>query len=284
MTKRILLADDDTLALKSLTAILRDAGYSVDAVSTVNKCLSLAVANSYDLAILDLMMPASRLPPLDTKAGYETGIELARRLLAGRPEMKVAGMSQAPTAHAKEWFARNASGLWDKGELLAHASRFTQRVEAAFHRPERVGRLQAFIVHGHDHGAMEELRRYLTAELGMPTPIVLTEVAWRGRTIIEKFEESAEGVDVVFVLMTPDDLVSSSASDPIAQARPNVLVELGYFLGRMARRGGRTIILMKGPLGIPSDLAGVGYIDISNGVESSASEIYRELSAISDDF
>src|SRR5687767_13344283 len=106
MTMRILMADDDTLALKSLTGVLRDAGYSVDSAPTVNKCLRLAAANSYDLAILDLMMPASSLPPVDTKAGYETGIELARRLLAERPEMKVAGMSQAPTPGAREWFAR----------------------------------------------------------------------------------------------------------------------------------------------------------------------------------
>src|SRR5262249_11810287 len=155
-------------------------------------------------------------------------------------------------------------------------------VYGVFHPAERIARLRSFIVHGHDHATLNAVRTYLVEDLGMPEPTVLTEVAWRGRTLIEKFEQVADTVDVVFVLLTPDDLVLSDHEARVGQARPNVLLELGYFLGRTARLRGHVIILTRGAVGIPTDLSGVGYIDISNGVTAADAELRRELAAIAD--
>lgn len=62
-----------------------------------------------------------------------------------------------------------------------------------------------FIVHGHDDVTKWEVKNFLQNRLHLPEPVVLHELANRGRTIIEKFEEHAEGVDDAVVLLTPDD-------------------------------------------------------------------------------
>ena len=64
--------------------------------------------------------------------------------------------------------------------------------------------------------------------------------------------------------MTPDD-VGSLASDPKmlkSRARQNVILELGYFMGRLGRS--RVCALYKGEIELPSDYQGVIYIEIDN--------------------
>jgi CheY-like chemotaxis protein len=282
MTRRILFVDDDSLALKQLSTTVRDAGYLVDGASGVPQALTLASRNRYDLVILDVMMPATGLDQIEAKGGFEAGVALARRLIAAAPETKVVGVSQAPARDVRRWFSQNAHGFWDKAELLWSSDLLVRRVHGVFHQAERIAGLRSFIVHGHDHETLNVVRTYLVNEFGMPEPTVLTEVAWRGRTLIEKFEQVADSVDVVFVLMTPDDFVLSEDEQRVGQARPNVLLELGYFLGRTARLRGHVIILTRGPVGIPTDLSGVGYIDITNGITAAAPELRRELTAIVD--
>src|SRR5882672_12504549 len=101
-------------------------------------------------------------------------------------------------------------------------------------QPNVLTRLQRiFVVHGRD----EEVRRALVAflkDLGKE-PIVLTELPSGGRTVIEKFEHYAAGVDYAVVLLTPDDLggLRSAKPEQRARARQNVLFELGYFVGKL---------------------------------------------------
>jgi predicted nucleotide-binding protein len=52
---------------------------------------------------------------------------------------------------------------------------------------------------------------------------------------------------------------------------------LGYFLGAMRRHSGRVVLLHKGQLELPSDLAGVVYIDIAHGIEAAGENIRREI-------
>lgn len=117
---------------------------------------------------------------------------------------------------------------------------------------------KVFIVHGHDDGAKHMLARFLN-RLGLES-IVLQEQPDRGRTIIEKFEQSAE-VGYAVVLLTPDDVGASVKTDaPSARARQNVIFELGYFAGKLGR--GRVCLLRKGDVEIPSDLFGVVYTEL----------------------
>ncbi|MBM5456398.1 nucleotide-binding protein [Pseudomonas sp. P66] len=119
---------------------------------------------------------------------------------------------------------------------------------------------KVFIVHGHDDGAKHMLARFID-RLGLES-IILQEQPDRGRTIIEKFEQSAE-VGYAVVLLTPDDVGGAVKADaPSARARQNVIFELGYFAGKLGR--GRVCLLRKGNVEIPSDLFGVVYTELDS--------------------
>ena len=111
---------------------------------------------------------------------------------------------------------------------------------------------RVFVVHGHDEGARETVARFLM-QLGFE-PIILHEQANQGRTVMEKVEAHGQ-VDFAVVLLTPDDEGCARDGRPEPRARQNVLLELGYFLGRLGRA--KVCALKRGTLEIPSDFAGV---------------------------
>jgi predicted nucleotide-binding protein len=82
--------------------------------------------------------------------------------------------------------------------------------------------------------------------------------------LIEKFEVYAD-VGFAVVLLTPDDVgaPASEANKPASmkrRARQNVILELGYFIGRLSRR--RVCALYKQGVEIPSDYEGVVYVEL----------------------
>jgi len=129
-------------------------------------------------------------------------------------------------------------------------------------RPSVLQSKKVFIVHGHDDGAKESVARFL--ERLKLEPIVLHEQPSSGRTVIEKFEVYAD-VGFAVVLLTPDD-VGASASEAAEtgalkpRARQNVILELGYFVGRLSRR--RVCALYKKGVEMPSDYEGVVYVEL----------------------
>ena len=133
-----------------------------------------------------------------------------------------------------------------------------------------------FIVHGHDEVSKYKLKDYLQNTLHYPEPVILSEVASCGRTIIESFEEETENAGLVFILLTPDDFMSDSSM----RARQNVIFELGYFIGKLGRKSGRVILLLKGMVDITSDLNGILYIHIDNGIQEAGEEIRKAIEAI----
>lgn len=137
--------------------------------------------------------------------------------------------------------------------------------------------LRCFLVHGHDSGLLLELKDFLQNAIGWPEPVILAQQPSRGLTVIEKFEEYAKSVDVVCVLMTPDDEAGGAGK---RRARQNVLFELGFFVSYFGRKSGRVLLLVSGEVDIPSDLAGVVYIDVSNGIAAAGETIRREVAGI----
>lgn len=155
----------------------------------------------------------------------------------------------------------------------AAAQNLHQRNEESHQKEQKI-----FIVHGHDDTPKRELEDFLQNSLKLGTPIILHEQPSFGRSVIEKLEDVANEIEVVFVLLTPDNVVSvSSASTPARRARQNVIFELGYFLGKLERKRGRVILLHKGQLELPSDISGLTYIDITNGVKSVSELIRKEI-------
>lgn len=135
---------------------------------------------------------------------------------------------------------------------------------------------QVFVVHGRDDGTREMVARFL--EGLRLDPIILQEQPNEGRTIIEKFEDYADTVGFAVAICTPDD-VGALAAQPDKlkpRMRQNVVLELGYFAGKLGRN--RVCALVKGKIEKPSDYDGVIYIDIDDGVGWKL-ELARELNA-----
>ena len=131
-----------------------------------------------------------------------------------------------------------------------------------------------FIVHGHDGEARETVARFVN-NIGFE-PIILHEQASKGRTIIEKVEANSD-VGFAIVLLTPDDLGRTKTNESLEpRARQNVLLELGYFIGKLGRD--KVCALRRGDVSIPSDFAGVVWEEMDqNGGWKQA--LARELKA-----
>lgn len=123
----------------------------------------------------------------------------------------------------------------------------------------RAPRNKVFVVHGHDDAARESAARFVE-KLGIEA-IVLNEQATGGRTIMEKLEFYSD-VDFAVVLLTPDDEGGAIGSSVQPRARQNVILELGYFVGKLGRK--HVCALYKGSPELPSDFLGVGYVPLDN--------------------
>ena len=136
-----------------------------------------------------------------------------------------------------------------------------------------VGR-EVFLNHGRDEATRDTVARFLSLlEL---EPVILDEQASQGKTIIEKFESHAQ-VRFAIALLTPDDAGAlSNENTPRQRARQNVIFELGYFIGRLGRKG--VCALTKGAVEIPSDYSGVVYILMDDG-DGWKLQLVRELKA-----
>ena len=122
---------------------------------------------------------------------------------------------------------------------------------------------KVFVVHGHDNEAKEGTARFLE-RLGLE-PVILHEQASSGRTIIEKFEIYSGDIAFAVVLLTPDDVgcPRNGPNDLKSRARQNVILELGYFMGRLGRN--RVCALHRGGVELPSDYQGVIYVELDTG-------------------
>jgi predicted nucleotide-binding protein len=118
---------------------------------------------------------------------------------------------------------------------------------------------RVFVVHGHDEESKQTTARFLE-HIGLE-PTILHEQPNSGRTIIEKFELHAD-VGFAVVLLTPDDVAhpANAPTKVASRARQNVILELGYFIGRLTR--GRVCALYKPGVEIPSDYQGVLYVEL----------------------
>lgn len=119
---------------------------------------------------------------------------------------------------------------------------------------------KVFIVHGQDLGARDAVARFLDG-IGFQS-VILHEQANLGQTVIEKVEANSD-VGFAVVILTPDD--TGCARDGIPQPRPrqNVVLELGYFIGKLGRK--KVCALKRGDLEVPSELAGVVWEPMDDG-------------------
>ena len=157
-------------------------------------------------------------------------------------------------------------GIRDRLELYDEPSETSQHTSGnkeVSDTPQPTVGEEVFIVHGHDEAAKHAVARFVD-RLDLK-PIILDEQPDAGLTIIEKLEREARNVDFAIVLLTPDDVgtLKDEADDQFEpRARQNVILELGYFMGKLDRK--KVCLLIKGELENPSDLDGILYASMDN--------------------
>lgn len=170
--------------------------------------------------------------------------------------------------------------LIDKLELIPTEiqSDTTQTVQALANSKK------VFIVHGRDELAKTNLEEILH-EMNLE-PIVLHRQADEGQTVIEKFEKHGSDVAYAFILLTPDEIAYLECEDSLPdherkkekRARPNVIFEFGYFVGKLGRN--RVCCLYTGNVTLPSDLSGFVYKKYNDSIEEVAYGIQKDLKSI----
>ena len=145
--------------------------------------------------------------------------------------------------------------------------------------PESVMEGAVFIVHGHDD-EMKEATARLLGKLRLHA-IVLHEQPNKGRTVIEKFMDYGQVASFAVVLLSPDDLAHGKDEEPENaryRSRQNVILELGFFLGKLGRP--RVVVIHKQAerFEMPSDYSGVLFVPFDDR-GTWRYELVRELKA-----
>jgi CheY-like chemotaxis protein len=281
--RQVLLVENDEDVLAALTRSLEDSDLRVLAASTIVEALD-RVETTPDLAavVLDLRLTPGKGGEAALR-GYEdlhpNGYALAARIRKGHPNLPILGMTGQPkrvTPECVEWFRDrgdppHSGGVYDKvrqWELLRH--RICKIAGTA-------ARVRIFLVHGHDHAMRDQFCDYARS-LGFE-PRTLGGLEWGNSTWIELFEQEAERATLAWILLTGDDF-----SEPLrqpgtseVQPRPNVLLELGYFLGRYGRNSRRVYLFHCGDLKLASDLDGVACVRVETDVQAADAEIRRQI-------
>ncbi len=206
----------------------------------------LQIAAELDATAHVVRIGGGRTPPLQIQAGVNRGRERAISVLQGEVDaLKDDLKFSAPDAIAPSLV---------NSERTASLSN------------------DIFIVHGRDDAAKTEVAR-LVERAGLEA-VILHEQPNGGRTIIQKFEDHGGAAGFAIVIMTPDDLGGLDKDCLQPRARQNVIGEMFWFAGRLGRD--RVCALKKGVIEVPTDFAGVGYVDMdSSGAWKK--DVLREL-------
>ncbi len=168
----------------------------------------------------------------------------------------------------------NLNQLLAKVDLMkSQVSELTQTASPAT-QTDKANSNNVFIVHGHNIEIKVNVARTLE-KLGL-NPIILHEQANAGKTIIEKFEKHSD-VGFAIILLTDDDFGKAKSEDNLnPRARQNVILEMGYFIGRLGRE--RVCPLYTKGVELPSDLYGLLYTEIDSS-EDWKIKMAKELKA-----
>ncbi|MFY9821151.1 MAG: nucleotide-binding protein [Thermoanaerobaculia bacterium] len=112
-------------------------------------------------------------------------------------------------------------------------------------------RPRVFVVHGHDEAAKLAVVNFLE-ELDLE-PFVLEDEPNFGHTALELIEEAK--AEYAIVVLTPDDSWGERR-----RVRQNVILELGFFIGRLGRN--KVCSLYRPSIELPSDFHGALYIEM----------------------
>jgi predicted nucleotide-binding protein len=215
--------------------------------------------NQYNLTLLDRLF-SGPTPQYEYNETVRLGVE---------PVLGGSAVDYGETAKARIVVLQS---LLDRLDLCEEAGDERNATEQGV---ERVHSREVFVVHGRDEGRKQAVARVLE-KLGLDV-VILHERPSKGRTIIEKFEDYSD-VGYAVVLLAGDDVGALASERDKLHPRPrqNVIFELGYFVGRLGRKG--VCALYEEGVEIPSDYKGVVYVPL-DAAEGSKLRLALELSA-----
>lgn len=188
-------------------------------------------------------------------SGVGVGVNMAKRMIVTQTEKSVDITRE----------------ILDEVQTVSNVPEAIRKAVASREKPAQSPKT-VFIVHGHDHDLLRDLE--LALHRWKLDPIVLSERASRGMTLVEKVEANTD-VGFAFVLLTPDDYGGTDIGRLQRRARQNVIWEWGYLVGRLGRD--RVCCLYKEGVEIPSDLHGIARIVVRTNLNENLEEIRREL-------
>jgi predicted nucleotide-binding protein len=227
--------------------------------------------------LADVHLNGQKPPRYDqgTSFGYETRQSSGGpRPFSSSADSDASGHSARP-AHsvADSTSAGPVSSRCDDGErggstVARHDRPAKESMTEVAPEPDRV-----FLAYGRDVATAKEVTCFLK-RIGL-CPVLLKDQPNAGQTIIKKLERHSD-VGYAVVLLTPDDegRLTGSGRNLSPRARQNVVFELGLFVGRLGRA--RVCVLRKGDIELPSDMAGVLYVNLDDGADWKY-ELAREL-------
>jgi predicted nucleotide-binding protein len=194
--------------------------------------------------------------------------------------MTTAKKMAAAKQDCREFFAqslKHAEQLFRQLSVLAEVGQTGSRSYASATPLTK----KVFIVHGHDDTNWLWMRHILTEPpykgYGIE-PIIIREQAGQSKPILQKFEDAAAESSYAICIFTPDDMVQvKKDTSQHEQARPNVIFETGWFVGRLGPS--RVLLLVKQGTQLHSDFDGVSKIPFAVSIEEQMAQINRELVA-----
>lgn len=122
---------------------------------------------------------------------------------------------------------------------------------------------QIFIIHGHDEEMVQAIARIIEQQ-NLEAIILRDKPNLGTRAIIDKFQNFSNYSTAAIVLFTPDDkgcLKNEFPEKAKFRVRQNVLIEFGYFIGKLGEKKVIPIFRKVENFEVPSDILGIGYID-----------------------
>jgi len=203
----------------------------------------------------------------------------------GSPAVKLAkiGLELETKGYYSDHFEQAKGSLLRALEIAIEAlkdDKFNEIQRAVSEHTSKSLSNKIFIVHGHDNAFKTEVETFIH-QIGLE-PVVLHRQPDQGKTIIEKFEKHSD-VGYAIILLTEDEIAYTIDQDSQPddkrkkekRARPNVIFEFGYFVGKLGR--GRVCCLHKGDVTLPSDVSGIIYKKIEGSLDNQAYSIIKEL-------
>jgi len=263
---KVLLIEDDYLFAQEVREDIRRELQDIDVDVIGNESSFLEhfpeiQSTPPDAIILDLMLPFSRHQPHlssnEPESHVSGGMRCLKRLLEGSRTKSIPVIVHSAGGMLPGDFPGNVLWVPKSGDARPLLSAIRSALFLGWTESEQ----RVFVVHGHDEHAKEVVARLLE-RLGL-RPVILQEQPNGGAAILDKLEAHSRAAFAI-VLLTPDDVGAQKdhSASPLPRARQNVILELGFFLGRLGKA--RVCTLLKETVEIPSDYHGILYVKMDH--------------------